>query len=224
MAVRAGVQTLENQAAAGFAEIAQPPCDQRNVAFRQRLDDPFLYFRGHQRNVPVKDRRAHWIRRSLDGHAAKGNRLAEVAGLKAGDRHRRRMPHRALLDRLPSLVIRYPSTLRGLLGGQLGQFVSFSDRARIDLTESERLTRGFHPYGSVAVGEIEIDSPDCGARGGVAPEDRRGGDLRWKYRALGGIVDHNHGGSGGGADRFTLRTEAADNRKSHPPGSDPEDA
>src|ERR1035437_7239900 len=120
MAVRASVQTLENQAAAGFAEIAQPPRDQWNVAFRQRLDDPFLQFRGHQRNVTVKDRRAHWIRRSLDGHAAKGNGLAEVAGRKAGDRHPRRMPYRALLDGLPCLVIRFPSTLRGLLGVNLG--------------------------------------------------------------------------------------------------------
>src|ERR1035437_8739766 len=60
-------------------------------------------------------------------------------------------------------------------------------------------------------GRIEIDSPFCGARGGVAPEERRGGDLRWKYRALCGIVDHNRGGSGGGTDRFTLRTEATDN-------------
>src|ERR1039457_4287767 len=107
MAIRAGVHTRQQQAAARLGDLAQTPGKQGKVLLGQRLNHTGLRFRGDQWHVTVEDWRTHGILRGLDRYRAARERLRCIARWKSGDGDDSCMLPGVQLDSLPGCRIRY---------------------------------------------------------------------------------------------------------------------
>ena len=121
-------------------------------------------------------------------------RLAGIPGGEAADGNGSGAGNRVLLDRRPDGGVGYPGAGGGLLWRQFRELIGGRNAARVDLADVHPLPLCGCVDGSGTVGERYVELPGDGARGGVAPEERWGGHVGRKDRAVGRIVDDDAGG------------------------------
>ena len=188
------MDAFHQQMAAALPDVSQSPGNQRDRAGRQRLDHALLRLCGHQRNISIEDRRAHWIGGRPYAHLSARHRTPRIALHVPGDPQGSCRRHRALPDRAPRLLVRPPGTRRRLFRGQLGRLIGGRNAPRIDRPHPHTLAAGLHADRWTPVRENRFHRPRSRARSAIAPEHERRGKFGRKYRPLGRVVHNDRGG------------------------------
>src|SRR5204863_6438004 len=94
-------------------------------------------------------------------------------------------------DRRPGLGVGCPRVRRRLLRRQGRRLVGRTDGAWIDVADRHALALRFHMNRGGVVGEGYVDLPRCVALDGIAPEEGRRRDFRWKNRFFRRVVDRD---------------------------------